>query len=251
MTRRRPLVAPFAALAIALLACGAAPAGAGAEAAEVADADRLAKALKLAQTVQPRELAVDQSLRTLDEQAVVGLVGDPDVKQMEAENPGIVAGMWKAARPFIAQSLAETLTDLWNAMAGVYVKHLTSAQLDESIRFFQSPTGRKFLVEMNRNVDLQPMIRDATRPGGGSIGEKSYLRTVAGAANATASAMSPAEVAELERFFRTPTAKALVGAGSDVTQVVLAWSNRDDPKTAGRVEAVMVKFVEEFFRSRP
>jgi hypothetical protein len=247
MTGRRPTLVPVAALAAALLACPAAQAAAPpAAAAPAPDSERLARGLRLAQIVQPRELAVEQSMRTLDKQAVEGLLADPDLKQMEAEYPGIVPAMWQATRPIIAEALADTLPDLWNGLARVYAKHLTSAQIDETARFFQSPTGRKFVVEMNRNVDSKPMIRDAVRQGQGRIGEKSYVDTVSGAATAAASAMSPAELAEFGRFFESPTGKVLLGVGPDVTKVILEWSNREDPKVDARVEAAMIKVIEKF-----
>ena len=110
---------------------------------------------------------------------------------MEVEHPGILAAMWEAARPIIAQSLEDTLPDLWDGLAAVYAKHSTPAQLDECIRFFESPTGRKFVAEMNRNVDIKPMMGDSVTSSDGRIGEMSYRQTVSGAAMATVSAMSP------------------------------------------------------------
>jgi len=246
MIRRFPTFGPVAALAAALLVCS--PSRAAPEpttAAAAPDAERLARGLKLAQIVQPRELAVDQSMRTLDRQAVEGLLADPNIKQMESEHPGVVAAMWKASRPILAEALAGSLPDLWNGLARVYAKHLSSTQIDEMIRFFQSPTGRKFLVEMNRNVDSRPMFRDMVRQEG-QVGEKSYLETVSGAATAAASAMSPAEMAEIARFADSPIGKALQGVGSDVTKVILEWSNRSDPKIDARVEAAMVEAIQKF-----
>lgn len=248
MIRRRPTCAPLAALAAALLVCGAGRAEADVAPATAPDAERLAKALTLAQTVQPREMVVDQSMATLDEQMVAGLMADPNLKTMESENPGIIAAMWKGARPIIAETLAKSLPDLWNGLAGVYARHLTSAQLDETIRLFRSPTGRKFVLAMNRNTDIKPMIRDAARQGDGQIGEKSYMQTVSRTATATAATMSPAEIAEFDRFLATPAGQAFLGVGSDVTKVILEWTNRKDPAAEARVEAAMIaagrKFLE-------
>ena len=251
MIRRCPAFAPVAALAAALLACSPSQAGVPpVPAAAAPDAERLAKALKLAQTVQPREMVVDQSMITLDAQVVAGLMADPNIKTMESENPGIAAAMWKGARPIIAEMLVKSVPDLWNGLAGVYARHLTSAQLDETIRFFQSPTGRKFVQAMNRNADIKPMMRDMVGRADGVIGEKSYLQTVSGAATAAASAMSPAETAEFERFFTTSTGKVVLGVGPDVTKVVLEWTNRKDPAVDARVEAAMIAAVEKFLEAR-
>jgi hypothetical protein len=249
MVRHRPAFAAMAVLAAALL--GPTGSSAAAEPAPAAVDDvRLAKGLKLAQTVQPLELVVEQSISTLDDQAVAGLMANPDVKKLETENPGIVAAMWKGARATISETLTRSVPELWSSLARVYAKHFTSAQLDEVIAFFESPAGRKFVIGMHRNINVEPMFRDAAGAEG-QVSEKTYTQTVSGAATATAQAMSPAETAEFERFLATPTGKIVVEAGSDVTAAILEWTNRRDPKAEARVEAAMTKAVKAFLRDHP
>ena len=241
-------------LRLAFAAFAAVPLGLAAPAAEAQpataaatpDSEHLAKALELARTVQPREILIENTMAVLDKQAVEGLLAEPSLKQMEAEHPGLVAAMWAAARPILAETVIRSIPELWSGLAGVYVRHFTPDQLDNTTAFFRSPTGRKFVVEMNRNADIRPMIRDAARPGDGRIGKGSYMQTVNSAAEAAAAAMSPAEAREFERFMVTPAGKALAGAGSDVTRVILAWTNRSDPDTEARVQAAMTGAAETF-----
>jgi hypothetical protein len=243
----------FAFAALAAVSLGLAPSTAPAQPAPAAAApgpELMAKAMELARTVQPREILIENTMSVLDKQAVEGLHSEPNLKQMEAEHPGLVDAMWAAARPILAETVVKSIPELWNGLAGVYARHFTSAQLDQAIQFFRSPTGRKFVVEMNRNADIKPMIRDAAGPGDGRIGEQSYLQTVNGAAQAAAAAMTPAETREFERFMTTPTGRALAGAGPDVTRVILAWTNRTDPETDARVQAAMVGAVEKFLGAR-
>jgi hypothetical protein len=250
MIRHRAAFAAMSFLAAALLVSAGPSAAARPAPAAASDAVLAAKALKLAQTVQPLEMVVEQSVAVLDDQVVAGLMANPDIKRLEAENPGIVAAMWSGAKPTISEILVQSVPDLWSALAAVYAKHFTSAQLDEVIGFFESPTGRKFVIGMHRNIDVKPMIRDAVGTRG-QLSEKTYTQTVSGAANATAEAMSPAETAEFERFLATPTGKIVAGVGPDVTSAILEWTNRRDPKADARIEAAMIKAMEKFLGDRP
>jgi hypothetical protein len=39
--------------------------------------------------------------------------------------------------------------------------------------------------------------------------------------------------------------------GPDVTNAILEWTNRRDPKSDARIEAAMIKAMEEFLGGRP
>lgn len=248
MIRRLRLLPIFAA---ALLSWPAIPSSAQpSPSAAAPEADRMAKALKLAQTVQPREIVVEQALVVLDKQAVEALLADPSLRQAESENPGLVQAMWVGAKPIIGEMLLKSLPDLWKGLAGVYAKHLTSPQLDEVTRFFQSPTGQKFLSEMNRNVDIMPMMRDVARPGG-DIGKSAYLESISGASRGAEAAMTEAERKEFLRFIATPAGRMLEQVGPDATQVTLGWMNREDPEMNARIEAAMTAAVESFLGLDP
>lgn len=209
-------------------------------------AERQAKGLKLAQTVQPREIAVTQSLETLDRQMVDTFLSDPETKKMEAEYPGIVRAMYLAARPLIAADLEKSLPDLWRGLAEVYARGLTSAQLDEATAFFEGATGRKFLREMAGNTEVKTITADVLGPGDGTIRAGSYTRALEGAAGATIVALTRAERAELNRFMTSPTGKALEGIAPEVMRVGLAWMNRADPEMDARVGAAMTAAVDAF-----
>ena len=238
-----PLMPMIAAMLLALPAAASSAPPSPGPAAE--DSSRMDKAMKLAQTVQPREVVVDQALAVLDKQAVASLLTDPGLRQAEADHPGLVQAMWLAAKPIIREELANSLPDLWKGMAGIYAKHLSSAQIDEVTRFFQGPAGRKFLLETNRNVDIQPMARDVMRPGGGNIGQAAYLETVTAASNAAAAAMTDAERREFQGFMATAAGRRLEQAAPDVTRVGLEWMNRDSPGMEARVEAAMMAAIEK------
>jgi hypothetical protein len=235
-------------LAAAALAGIAAPAFAQSPAAVASqpDGERNAKALKLAQVVQRRELVIAQTVQVFDEQIVDSLLANPDLKKLDTDHPGIVAAMWEAAKPILIEDLGNSLPDLWNALAAVYAKGLTSGQIDAVTVFFESPVGQKFLVGMNSRVDIDPMIRDALRPGGGEIGRGAYLQSIDGAAKSTFEAMSPAEREALGRFFLSAPGAAFARLGPEATRVGVEWMNRSDPESDARVDAAMEAAMEKF-----
>lgn len=242
MTRLRFL------FAAALLGCASAATAQPAPppAATAADSERLAKAMELARTVQPRDLLFQQSMAVIDKQALDGLLAEDSVKAMERENPGIVRAMWTAARPILAESVDKSMPDLWDRLSKVYARHFTPAQLDEMLRFFRSPLGQKFLVAMHSSADVRPMLRDVLRPGDGKVSEGSYMQTVTGAALGAAKAMTPAEAAEFERFFATRVGKKMVEAGPDVSRTMLEWTNRPDPEMDARIQQAMLEAAQKF-----
>lgn len=217
-------------------------------AAAAPDAERQAKGLKLAQTVQPREIAVTKSLETVDRQMVDTFLSDPETKKLEAEYPGIVRAMYLAARPLIAADLEKSLPDLWSGLAKAYAQGLTSAQLDEATTFFEGATGRKFLREMTGNTEIKTLANDIG-PGDGTIREGSYTKALEGAAGATIEALTGPERAELNRFMTSPTGKALEGIAPEVMRVGLAWMNRADPELEAGVGAAMIAAVEAFIEN--
>jgi hypothetical protein len=238
-----PLMPMIAAMLLAWpAAASSAPPPPGATAAA---ASRMDKAMKLAQTVQPREMVVEQALAVLDKQVVESLLTDPGLRQAETEHPGLVRAMWLAAKPIIQEELVKSLPDLWKGMAGIYARHMSSAQLDEVTRFFEGPTGRKFLLETNRNVDIAPMARDAMRTDGGDIGKDAFLESVSEASNAAAAAMTNAERREFELFMGTTAGRMLEKAAPDVSRFGLEWMNRDSPEMDARIEAAMAAAIEK------
>lgn len=222
-----------------------------AAAATAPDAERQAKGLKLAQAVQPREIAVTQSLAALDRQMVDTLLADGETKALEAEYPGIVRAMYLAARPILAADLEKSLPGLWTELAQVYALGLTSPQLDEATTFFEGAAGRKFLRGLTGNAQIKTLTRDITGPGDGTIRASSYTKVLEGAAVATVDSLTPAERGELSRFLTSPVGKALEGVAPEAMRVGLAWMNRADPESDARVEAAMIAAVEAFIESKP
>jgi hypothetical protein len=236
----RPLL-----LACALASLSAPFAAVPAVAAEAADAAHRQKALALAQTVQSQEIAIDSSMAVIDSQMVDAMMADPDVKKLEAAHPGAVRAMWEGAKPVMRQELVNSLPDLWQHLADVYASHLTDAQIDATTAFFRTATGHKFLLQMNKRVDVRPMVADATA-GEGKIRQQTYENGASAAAIGAIGDMSDAERAEIARFLTTDAGRALGATAPDVTRTGLEWMNRTDSAAQARVGAAMKAALDRF-----
>jgi hypothetical protein len=241
----RPLL-----LACALALATASLAVAPTVAADASDAAHRGKALALAQTVQSQEIAVDSSMGVIDGQMVEAMMADPDVKKLEAAHPGVVRAMWEGAKPIMRQELVNSLPDLWRHLADVYVAHLTDAQIDATTAFFRTPTGHKFLLQMNKRVDVRPMVADAT-VGDGKIRQQTYESGATNAAVGAMGDMSKAERAEIARFLATDAGRALGATAPDVTRTGLEWMNRTDSVAQAKVGGAMKAALDQFLRHHP
>jgi hypothetical protein len=236
----RPLL-----LACALASVSAPLAAVPAVAAEATDAAHHQKALALAQTVQSQEIAIDSSMAVIDGQMVDAMMADPDVKKLETAHPGAVRAMWDGAKPVMRQQLVNSLPDLWQHLADVYAAHLTDAQIDGATAFFRTPTGHKFLLQMNKRVDVRPMVADATA-GEGKIRQQTYESGATAAAVGAIGDMTEAERAEIARFLTTDAGRGLGATAADVTSTGLEWMNRTDTAAQAQVGAAMKAALDRF-----
>ncbi|HYC88299.1 MAG TPA: DUF2059 domain-containing protein [Thermoanaerobaculia bacterium] len=94
-----------------------------------------------------RQLLVLMRAGDMGVQIMDNMIGT--LKQMAPE-----AGdeFWKALREKVKS------TDLVDMLVPVYVKHLESADVDELIRFYSSPTGQRFLEKQPAIVQESMMI---------------------------------------------------------------------------------------------
>jgi hypothetical protein len=241
----RPLL-----LACALALVSAPLAAAPASVAETADTAHRQKALALAQTVQSREIAVDSSMIVIDAQMVEAMLADPDVKKLETAHPGVVRAMWEGAKPIMRDELVNSLPGLWQHLADVYASHLSDAQIDATTAFFRTPTGHKFLLQMNKRVDVRPMVADAT-VGQGKIRQQTYQSGATAAAVGAIGDMNEAERAEIARFLTTDAGRALGATAPEVTRTGVEWMNRTDSAAQARVGTAMKAAMDRFLRQHP
>ena len=217
---------------------------------ENAQAAHRQKALALAQTVQSQEIAIEGSMAVIDGQMVDAMMANPDVKKLEAAHPGVLQAMWDGAKPIMRQQLASSLPDLWQRLADVYAAHLTDAQIDATTAFFRTPTGHKFLLQMNKRVDVRPMVADAASTGG-KVRQQTFESGAAGAATEAFADMSAAERAEIARFLATDAGKALGPVAPDVTRTGMEWMNRTDSQGQAAIGAAMKAALERFLKQHP
>jgi hypothetical protein len=209
--------------------------------ARAGDEARRVAAMQLAQTLQPRDVVVTEALSTLDRGFVDTLMSQKEVRDLEAQYPGIVQAMWTGARPIAAEMLEQALPKLWNRLADVYASKLSTDQIEATKAFFASPTGRKVILLLNRNADLRPLMRDVFADEKGQITPQGYVESVVASAGRTAGQMSPAEIGEMDRFMRSPAGLAMAAMAVEVRDIGVAWMNESEPKYDARIERAMTE----------
>lgn len=238
------------ALAAALLFGGIPLAAAPAALPETTAATHRQKALVLAQTVQSTDVAVDGAMAGLDKQFVDAVLANEAVRKLENAHPGAVRAMWEGSKPLMRQQLIKALPSLWNLLADVYAAHFTDAQIEALTAFFRSPTGHKFLLEMNNRVDVRPMVGEAVS-GQGKVAQQTYVNSATSASVNAYSAMSEKERAEINALMASETGRALATVAPEVARVGVQWMNDQSHRDDAAMEAAMTAALQRFLREHP
>ena len=203
---------------------------------------RKAMALELAQLVEPREGAGDAATEA---QYVAGLLAMPEMAELEAEHPGIVKVMWRAIAPQLERDADAALPGFWATLADIYSRGMTLAQLQQSVEFMGSPTGRKMIRLMNEGL-VAPAIKLGVESADGDLSAGALQEAKTTAAEAMARGMSQKEQEEITAFASTPAGRAFLALGPQVQQATVEWMNRSDPEADARLEALTTKAMEDF-----
>lgn len=216
---------------------------------------RLGKAMAVARLVQPSDLAIAAALPMAEKafsQAIAAGAGK-DLALIEAENPGMVDGLWSAMKPLLATYLNELIPDLHDKLASLYASRLTESELEHLARFHGTPTGRKIVRQMHFGFDADPMVREVIanveKGGTSDISVGAFNAGTTGALRGLPALMTSADSAVLQALARAVPMAKLKSIGVDVQRLVVEWSNADDPEFERKLDAAMTEYMQNMDKS--
>lgn len=221
------------------------------------DSEKLGQAMAIARLVQPPDLAVAAALPMLEKafrQAVVAGAGK-DAAVVEAENPGLIDGLWSAVTPVVTTYLNEQLPDLHDKLASLYASRLTESELDHVARFYAGPTGRKIVRQMHFGFDADPMVEEVIanleKGGASDISANAFDAGTKGALRGLPALMTPADNVAFQALANNVPMAKLKSIGPDVQKLMVEWSNTEDPEFDRKLDAAMARYVENMETSSP
>ena len=206
-------------------------------------AARRAKALELAQIVEPRDLAVHPA--KLEAGFIQGLIALDDIRELEAEYPGMVRAVWQALAPEIQRDTLAALPARWAKLADIYSSHLTLQQLTEAAAFLGGPTGRK-AIALGQEGAVVPAVTAGAMSEDGELSAADYLKLETAAVREMVKGLTREEQEQMAAFGQSPAGIALLSAAPFVQQATLEWVNASDPETDARMEALAADTMEAF-----
>jgi hypothetical protein len=220
------------------------PAVAQAPAAAADDiSSRRAKALELAQLVEPREVA-GASAR-MEAQYVAGLLAVPEIAELEAQYPGIAKAMWQAMGPELEREAQATLPVHWARLADIYSNGMTLQQIEQAVAFMGSPTGRKMVRGVSEGL-VTPAMGLLAESEDQRLSKEALGQAKDKAAESMVRGMTQEELAQIAAFGASPAGAALLSLAPQVQQASLEWLNTSDPESEARLDALVGKGVEDF-----
>ena len=206
-------------------------------------AARRAKALELAQIVEPREAAADSA--KLETQHVEALLAVEHMRELEAEYPGIALAMWRAIGPELDREMNATLPAHWEKLADIYTSRLTLQQLDEAIAFLGGPTGRKMIRLMNEAA-IAPAVVAGVNSADAPLSEAAFADLKDTAAKEMVDGLTDEEQLKVAAFGQSAAGLALLSIAPLVQQASLEWMNASNAATDAHIDAIAAKTMDDF-----
>ena len=238
------------AVALALLVLLASPAGArNAQVTAPAAAEPEASlALELAKLVSPSDALLDQQIATARAGFFGALHADPEFQAIEKEFPGIGQAVWDVLEPEARRVSREATPSLWEKLIPIYLRHLTAGEVRALIAFYASPTGQRAIRTMYGSLDTTAMFKDAIDSPDGKISAESLAAGQQAAKAKAVSAMGPEDEAALMALGRAMPIAKLHAVGREVQKATLEFLNEPDPENDARMEALVVKTMEQYMK---
>jgi hypothetical protein len=220
----------FALAACTVAAASAVAARVPASSAECSSATQ--PAAVLARLVYPETLNRAITTYTLVHIVTPTYHADKELKQLEADHPGIIDAMIAAMRPEFERGRREALPQLWEKTCDVYASGLSPEDLRQAIAFLASPAGQR-LARARREAVEHALPPDASlRPD-------------------RASTVASKDTQEQDAFRATATGRKFEGLQARIDAIVSVWNEAPTPEADRRVSEAMSRAAASFYDSEP
>lgn len=197
-------------------------------------------------------ISVEEQVLGVQKQMEAGLLSDPDVAYLENEYPGIVSFMVTAMMPEVIKTTEDTLPELNKVLGQYYASNMNVEDLETTIEFYSSPTGRKMILMMVSNLNVGPMMEDIMSSDyTGDISEQSMQKSIVSTASKIDITQFNGEDREmLSKFYVTPAFSKMMALQPEAVRIITKWSNQTDPVVEKRMESIAVAAVTEYMDAR-
>lgn len=194
-----------------------------------ADQLRRAKALMLVQIVVREDMVKAGDPRNLASWRAL-FSSLPAYVSLEQRYPGAIDAIADAVEPVVSAQRSRRLPQLRERLADLYAANLTSAELDQSIAFYSSSTGRKFVALFLGKMGADARIADIRKNPEVGPGLDAIMSDMRAAAPSVLAGLSPSEKASLRVFSHTSACAKYRVLAPQVQLLQLAWKRESTPE---------------------
>jgi hypothetical protein len=197
------------------------------------DTARMDRAGELTRLSNPFDVMVAANMRGWESAIARSLALDPAAAKLEARYPGIGKTGIEAARPLARRYFEAFVTQANRRTTQTLAERLSDDEIDELLRFYRSPLGRRAVKQAFANFDYAGVGREVAdgraRTGKAEItmdqvkrqGDLAHLRA--------APEFSAADHLAMMRFAQTPAARKFAAAREASEREILQMVNSPDP----------------------
>jgi hypothetical protein len=221
------------------------PAAPATDTAKPVDPKAMEAGRRLARLINQEQVQVDAAVRLIDTSFIPTIAADPNIKQLEAEYPGLLRRIGDDMKPLMASYTRKVLPDYIERAAAIYAGLFSAAEIDDLYGIYASPAGQRLIASMTNNITADALLQEAVKdPKSGSslaaVGSDHY-KAAAAALKTTSDADKQAFTAIFSKAYFT----RMIQLGPKLRKLEQDMINQPDPERDAEIRAVIERAMRE------
>lgn len=129
--------------------------------AKPADAIVMEAARRLSRLLNSEQQQVDAAVRLVDVSFIPAMAADENIKEFEAEYPGLLKRIGEDIKPVFARHTRRILPQFVERYAAIYAADFSADEINELYALYASPAGQRLLATMMSNLTMDSLAKEA------------------------------------------------------------------------------------------
>ncbi|MDB5679291.1 DUF2059 domain-containing protein [Sphingomonas bacterium] len=215
-----------------------------------ADSIRHGKAVELAKLLNPESRLIDPSGDDYVANTKAVLIARGKLNDLEAQYPGVIEAMLRASVSTMNTQTRRRVPVLWDRLADIYMAAFTSAELDQMLTFYGSPTGQRMMASLDTRMKPKAMMGDMVKNDDFSVSVGSLQSDLRATVPGVVADMSATDKTALLIFMRTSAFGKIAATSGKIQQETLAWAQEIVPKDDDELQIVMIEAMQAYIKSK-
>ncbi len=177
------------------------------------------------------------------------LRGDPDMAQIEAECPGLIAAMSAAVEPIMWPAHQRDYADYRGQLHALFERELNDGHARGAAEFFASPLGQRFITALSSEISVDATLSELQTGEAAHVSAEALAADNLESASRGIMALEPADRLEITTIFSTNAwASEFARIEPQVAALQLAMANSDyTPEESAAMDAAIDGVIDRRF----